>query len=179
MNNVVILKRVQAYNIDALNRTAKCESDLQNGSVFQLLTQSEEDGEKMVWEATAPTASTDTGLWMATSPEVVITRDAMGNEYKGLNQDPRAFVNLSGRMIDSTKLMEGDLIEMTGAGITDIATTANKYLVPESGSFVLKATSTAGTGFCLEKIGTGKMSIGTGSLIKEPVTSYKFVCKKN
>lgn len=179
MANVVFKKRVQAYNIDALNRTAKCESDIDNGCVFALNSQSEDDGENMVWVATAPTAATSKGLWMATSPEVVIVKDAMGNEYRGITPDPRAFKNMAGRMIDATYLKEGDLIEMTGDGITGIETTANKYLVPTAGDFVLTATSNAGTGFYLERIGTGKFHIGTGDLVKGIIPNYKYECKNN
>lgn len=177
MNNVVIKKRVQAYNIDALNRTAKCDEDIQNGCVFALNEQSEVDGEGMVWVAEKPTANA-TGLWMATSPEVVIIKDAMGNEYKGITPDPRAFVNNAGRMIDATKLVEDDIIVMSGEGITGISETANVYLVPST-EYVLTASSSAGTGFCLQKVGTERISIGTGALAKTPIMGYKFVCKKN
>lgn len=177
MSNVVFLKQYQAYNIDALNRTAKCDEDIDNGCVFVLNEQSTQDGESMVWVAEKPSANSK-DVWMATSPEVVITKDAMGNEYKGITVDPRAFVNHAGRMIDATKLVAGDIVEMTGAGITGIEETANIYLVP-SDSYTLVASPSAGTGFCLKKIGVGKLHIGTGSLVKEPVTSYKFECKNN
>ena len=43
MYNVVLKKDVQAYNIDALNRTAVCTADVPNGSVFKL------DGYSTVW----------------------------------------------------------------------------------------------------------------------------------
>lgn len=177
MSNVVIKKRIQAYNVDALNRTAKCTEDVENGCVFALNSQSTDEGEGMVWIADKPTANA-TDLWMAISPEVVIIKDAMGNEYKGLTEDPRAFVNLAGRMIDATKLVEGDIITMSGAGITGIEDTANIYLVPSTG-YVLTASSSAGTGFCLQKVGTERIPIGTGDVVKTPVVGYKFVCKKN
>lgn len=179
MANVVIKTRYQAYNIDALNRTAKCASDIDNGCVFALNSKSEDENEKDVWVATAPTSNTDTGLWMAASPEIPIVKDTMGNEYKGITSDPRAFVNYAGKMIDAFKLVVDDEIEITGDGITDISTTANKYLVPDTGSFVLKASSSAGTGFYLEKVGTNRLHIGTGAIAGKVIPTYVYVCKKN
>ena len=179
MSNVFIKRQVRAFNVDALNRTVKCETDIDNGSVFALNAKSEEDGESMVWVATVPTAATDKGLWFAASPEVVITKDAAGNEFKGLSADPRAFVNLAGRAADAIKVCEGDLVEMTGEGITGIETTANVYLVPTASSFVLTATSTAGTGLCLKRVGTNTLKIGTGSIVKEPVVTYVYECVSN
>ena len=179
MSNVFIKRQCRAFNVDALNRTVKCEQDIDNGSVFALNSRSDVDGESMVWVATAPTANTDAGLWFAASPEVVITKDAAGNVFKGLSADPRAFVNVADRAIDAIRVCEGDLVEMTGEGITGIETTANIYLVPTASSFVLTATSTAGIGLCLKKVGTNTLKIGTGSIVKEPVVTYIYECVNN
>lgn len=176
MNNVVIKKRVAAYNVDAYNRTAVCTQDIENGCVFKLNSYSETDGEGIVWNA-EQAATTDTGLWMATSPEVVIVKDAMGVEYRGLNVDPRAFVNNAGRMIDATKLVEGDIIEMTCENITGADT--NEYLVPDTTGFKLKAQSSAGDGFCLHKIGTSILHIGGAMIDKSHPTTYKYEVVKN
>lgn len=177
MSNVLIKKQYQAYNIDSLNRTAKCEEDIDNGCVFALNEQSTVDGENIVWIAEKPEANAD-GLWMASSPEIVIVKDAMGNEYKGITPDPRAFVNTAGRVFDAFKLMAGDVIEMTGDGISGIEEDSNIYLVPST-QYTLVATSTKGTGLRLKKIGKGRLHIGTGSLVKTPVVTYKYVCENN
>lgn len=175
-SNIVIKTAVQAYNIDAYNRTAVCEEDLENGSVFELLTYSDDtDTEEMVWKATAP--ANLKGLWMATSPEVVITKGYDGAEYKGLTPDPRAFVNYAGRMIDATFLAVGDIIEMTAEGITGADT--NNYLVAEAGKFQLKAAGAAGTGLSLRKIGTSKLHIGQGGIAKSAIPTYKYVVEVN
>lgn len=176
MYNVVLKKDVQAYNIDALNRTAVCTADVPNGSVFKLDGYSTVDGEGTVWK-TAQAADTDTGLWMATSPEVVIVKDGMGAEHKGIQCDPRAFTNIAGRMIDITKLVEGDIIAMTGEGITGIATAL--HLVPDATDFKLKAQATAGTGFTLKKIGTERLHIGSGGIADPAVTMYKYEVVRN
>ena len=175
--NVVIKNRVQAMNIDTYNRTAIATVDIENGSVFKLDTYSTTDGEGTVWNATAAGDVTAKGLWMATSPEVVITKDAMGNEYKGLTPDPRAFINGAGRVIDVTFLAPHDIIEMTGANIANIAT--NGYLIPDATGFALASSATAGTGFTLKKIGTGILHIGNAGLVKVPVTTYKFEVVNN
>ena len=179
MTNVVIKKSVHAFNIDALNRTAKCSETIDNGCVFELKTQSTTEGETNVWNATPPTA-TSKDLWMATSPETVIVRDLAGNEYKGerVTKDPRAFTNLSGYVFDAIKPTKEDLIVMTGAGITGIETASNKYLVPSTG-YTLVASATAGTGFALRKISNERVLIANPQINKEPIKGYKFVVENN
>jgi hypothetical protein len=146
--------------------------------------QSTVNGEGEVWEATAPAAATATGLWMAWSPEVVITRawegitgQAPAIDMKNVIVDPRAFTNLSGYVFDAFLLVKGDIIEMTGDGITGIDTAT--YLVPTAGAFVLAAATEAGTGLSLKKIGTSKLHIGNTALNKPFVTTYKFEVVNN
>lgn len=175
-HNVVILKQYAAYNVDAYNRTAVCESDIDNGCVFKLASYSETEGEGTVWKA-EQAAESDKGLWMAVSPEVVTTKVMDGVEIRNLVSDPRAFVNIAGKMIDAVKLVPGDIIEMTGEGISSIDT--NNYLVPDASNFKLKANSAAGTGLSLRKLGKSKLHIGDAALVKKPVTTYKYEVEIN
>lgn len=176
-NNVVIKKRVAAFTNDTYNRTAVCASDLDNGCVFALNSYSETEGEDTVWVATAPATADDTGLYMATSPEVVITK--VGDiEMKGVIVDPRYFVNIAGKMIDCIRLVPGDIVEMSGEGIADIDT-ANFLIPAASSSFKLKKNASAGNGCTLKKIGTTVMAFGNAALNKAPVKGYKFEVVKN
>lgn len=175
MNNVVIKSQVQAFNVDAYNRTAVATVDLENGSVFALNSYSTNDGEEMVWKVSAPAAN-GVGLWMATSPEVVITKLANGEEFKGLTPDPRAFINYAGKMIDATKLCAGDIIEMTCANIENVA--AKDYLVA-NGAYALEAADAAGAGFAMKKIGTSRLHIGQGGIAPAVVPTYKFEVVNN
>ena len=118
-HNVVIKKRTASFNVDSLNRTAVFTADVDNGCVAVLKAYSETPGEGIVWTAEQAKAS-DKGLWMATSPEVVITRALDADEaagmpaidMKGVINDPRAFYNIKGYMVDMTYLNVGDIIEM-------------------------------------------------------------------
>lgn len=175
--NVLELAMVSAYNVDALNRTAHCDEDIENGSVFVLNSRSTEAGERYVWMATAPAAATDTGLWMAASPEVVITPAGEGDGYRGLTPDPRAFINKAGRNIDAIKLMPGDIIRMTAEGIADADT--NDYLVPSASSFKLVSAAAAGDGFALKKIGTTHLRIGQPGIVKTAIPMYEYEVVKN
>lgn len=174
-NNVVIKTRVAAMNVDSYNRTAVCTSDIPNGSVFKLETKSTTVGEKDVWVATQASA-TDKGLWMATSPEVTITK--VGDlEMKGIVTDPRYFINNAGRMIDATYLAVGDEIELYSETIADIDTM--DYLVPAADKFALEASASAGTGLTLKKVDTNILHIGQASIAKHPLTTYRYVVEIN
>ena len=140
MSAVVIKTRVQAENIDALNRKAKyATADLQNGSAVTLAWSATEGDE--VFVATPATTglefaigrkeaiviasgslledehkdawylevTSNTGVWMAVSPEV--NKDVIGEIYKGL--DPRRFVNVKGLPFDVIKLEVGDIIQVS------------------------------------------------------------------
>ena len=190
IHNVVIKKRTASFNVDSLNRTAVFTEDVDNGCVAVLKAYSGIPGEEMVWKAEKPTASSK-GLWMATSPEVVITRalDADGAtgmpaiDMKGVINDPRAFYNIKGYMVDMTYLNVGDIIEMTCAGIQKSSGGAydgtDAYLVADTANFKLKGSATAGSGMALRKIGTSKLHIGNAALVKNGVTTYKFVVEAN
>lgn len=171
MHNVVIKAAYAALNVDSYNRTAvNATANMDNGTVFTLKEKSTTPGEKDVWKVAAATAA-DTEVWMAASPEVVITGDAPW-QFRGLINDPRAFDNKAGRMIDAIKLVPGDIIEMTGEGITGIDTAA--YLVPGAANFGWTVATAAGAGVSLRKVGTGKLHIGSGAILGENITTYKF-----
>lgn len=189
-HNVVIKKRTASFNVDSLNRTAVFTEDVDNGCVAVLEAYSETPGEEMVWTAKQATAS-DKGLWMATSPEVVITRALDADEaagmpaidMKGIINDPRAFYNIKGYMVDMTYLNVGDIVEMTCAGIQKSSGGAydgtDNYLVADTANFKLKGAAAAGDGMALRKIGTSKLHIGNAALVKNAVTTYKFVVEAN
>ena len=190
-HNVVIKKRTASFNVDSLNRTAVFTEDVDNGCVAVLEAYSATSDEGIVWTAKQAT-TTDKGLWMATSPEVVITRALDADEaagmpaidMKGVINDPRAFYNVKGYMVDMTYLNVGDIIEMTCAGIEKSSGNnaaydgTDDYLVPTAG-FKLKGSATAGSGMALRKIGTSKLHIGNAALVKNGVTTYKFVVEAN
>ena len=130
---------MQAENIDALNRKAKANVDLQNGSAVTLAW-SATDGDEVFVATPATTGmefkigrkeaiviatgsmledehqdawylevTSNSGVWMAIAPEV--NKDVIGKIYKGL--DPRRFTNEAGVPFDVVKLVEGDIIQVS------------------------------------------------------------------
>lgn len=178
MANVVIKRRVAAHNVDSLNRSVVAEQDLENGTVFELLTRSDVDGEDEVWKATAPTtASAAMGLWMAKASEVILSKVGDGDtavEMLGIVEDPRNFVNVAGRVFSAFKPQAGDIIEMT------LGHDTNKYLIPQDGQFTL--TTNAGdnaTGFSMKQVDTGILHIGSAGFVKTPVKTYIYEVVRN
>lgn len=178
MANVVIKRRVAAHNVDALNRSVVAEQDLENGTVFELLTRSDVDGEDEVWKATAPTtASTAKGLWMAKASEVILTKVGTGDtavELLGVVEDPRNFVNVAGRVFSAFKPQAGDIIEMT------LGHDTNKYLIPQDTQFALTPNaSDNANGFAMHQIDTGILHIGAAGFVKTPVKTYIYEVVRN
>lgn len=178
MANVVIKRHVAAHNVDSLNRSVVATQDLENGTVFELLTRSTKDGEDEVWNATAPTtASTAMGLWMAKASEVILTKVGTGDtavELLGVVEDPRNFVNVAGRVFSAFKPQAGDIIEMT------LGHDTNKYLIPQDTQFTLTTNaSDNANGFAMHQIDTGILHIGSAGFVKTPVKTYIYEVVRN
>jgi hypothetical protein len=140
MSAVVIKTRVQAENVDALNRKAKyATADLPNGSAVTLAW-SATDGDE-VFAATPATTGLEFAIgrkeaiviatgsmledehqdaWYleVTSNSGVwmavspeVNKDVIGKIYKGL--DPRRFINEAGLPFDVVKLQVGDIIQVS------------------------------------------------------------------
>ena len=138
MSAVVIKTRVQAENIDALNRKAVYTSaDVDNGTAVSLAFPATEGDEVFVATLLSSGITFDIGRkepiiiakgsileseqedawllevtaggWMVVSPEV--NKDVIGKTYKGL--DPRRFTNEAGLPFDVVKLQVGDIIQVS------------------------------------------------------------------
>ena len=168
-HNVVIKRAVAGFNVDSYNRTVVAEADIDNGGVFALARTNAQD---LRWTAGYAASASATGLWMATSPEVMYV-----NKEAGLSVDPRDFTNKAGRSIDATLLVKGDVIEMTGEGIANIDT--KDYLVAATDSYTLVAADAAVAGFTLKKIGTSTLKIGDGAIAPAPVATYVYEVVNN
>lgn len=138
MSAVVIKTRVQAENIDALNRKAVYTSaNVDNGTAVSLAFPSTVGDEVFTATLLSSGVTFDIGRkepiviatgsiledehqdawllevtaggWMAISPEV--NKDVIGETYKGL--DPRRFTNEAGKPFDVVKLQVGDIIQVS------------------------------------------------------------------
>lgn len=140
MSAVVIKTRVQAQNVDALNRKAKyATADLANGSAVTIAWSATEGDE--VFTATPATTGLEFKIGRK-DPMVIATgsilederadawylevtsnsgvwmaispevnKDVIGEVYKGL--DPRRFVNAKGVPFDVVNLQVGDIIQVS------------------------------------------------------------------
>jgi hypothetical protein len=79
---------------------------------------------------------------MAYSPEVVTVVSGT-LKYKGLNNDPRNFTNLSGDILDAFKPQVGDIVTMTADGFGTTALGSNTYAVAKDGQYKLDWASAA------------------------------------
>ena len=177
MYDVLVKNRYAALNVDSFNRVAVCTEDVPNGSVFALKEYSEDADSNMVWKAEKVAANAKS-MWMASSPEVVITTLPDGTELKGIDNNIRDFVNIKGHPIDAFKLIEDDVLTIVPSEANATAMATAKFLIPEAGKFALKAQAeaTAPTaGMYLKALGATTAHIGDGNLVKKAVTAYKFI----
>ncbi len=172
---ILIQNRVQAQNIDALNRSVICASAIDNGNVFYMGGLYDQDGYKEVFEVKQPTTGSVTGLWMAYSPEVVLTDGA----YKGIDPDPRSFVNSASQVFDAFKPVPGDIITLTTDALD--STTKADFAVSAITDFKLKwASAPSGSLLSLKHLEETSVPVGSGSAIgTHRVTAHKFEVLSN
>lgn len=165
----------QAMNVDALNRSAVCADDLDNGNAVVLASVSSTAGEGEVWTATKPATATLAGCWIVAEPEVVVTYSGT-SAYKGLDPDPRNFYVKGTGMFRAIKPQLGDIIELNAEAFTTGSGAGSAFANLEDGSYKFIWAAAAGAGLSLKLIGTTYISLAAGS-IGDPqhVTMYKFV----
>lgn len=174
MYDVLVKNRYAALNVDSFNRTATCTENVPNGAVFALKEYVEDADGKMVWKAEKVGENAKT-MWMASSPEVVITVLPDGTVLKGIDNNIRDFVNVKGHPIDVFKLVEGDILTIAPDEKNTTMGTA-KWLIPDATSFKLKEEKTTEptSGMYLRALGATTLHIGNGDLVKKAVPAYKF-----
>ena len=178
-NGVIVESRIQATNIDALNRTAKATVDVAGGGLVALTASGTQGNE--VWTAAAPASGSLGGLWIAYNPSEHLTKVG-GKFFAGLSEDPRDYVNIAGRPFDCFKPAVGDEIDITVDCVdnTGSSVAAGDFLESKDGqtTFTRKAAgsgATAGsTAFKVEYVGTAPFP--AGSIGMEQVKMFRCVC---
>jgi hypothetical protein len=177
MSHTVLVKRsVAATDNRALNRSAfsgSATTDIDNGQVFNLNSQGTAGSALEAWLVTMPSSGSIMGLWMAASPIIPITVDGT-LVYKGLNSDPRNFYNLGGKVFDAFKPQPGDIIEMTADALDSGTTQAFATATAQSFKFTWAAAPAGTSNTCLRYIATTYISIGSGNIDNQRVSSFKF-----
>ena len=178
-NGVIVESRIQATNIDALNRTAKATVDVAGGGLVALTASGAQGNE--VWTAAAPASGSLGGLWIAYNPSEHLTKVG-GKGFAGLSEDPRDYVNIAGRPFDCFKPAVGDEIDITVDCVDSTASSVVAGDILESKAnqttFTRVAASTGATAgstaFKVEYVGTAPFP--SGSIGMEQVTMFRCVC---
>jgi len=169
-NGILVQNKVHAKDTDALNRpVVVAASDVQNGHVLDISNDGTNANGSEVWTGVAPTTGNLSNLWMAYSPEVVITAGA----YRGLTPDPRQFTNVAGRVFDAFKPQVGDIMTLTEDNLAGTKST-NTFVVATNTAFALTWGAAAVSGLSLELIEETTLSLGTGAIGSQKIVAYKF-----
>lgn len=154
-NTVLVPTQIMAENVDAKNRVAIINQDVDNGTALVLgvtVPAETKRGQREVFQATIPTAVTK-GVWMAYSPEIPVI-SANGQQYR-IGSDPRSFTNVANVPFDVFKPEVDDLIQVTvpffkASEDPGTVTGATVVEIGADGTFSAKVSATAsfaGTAF--------------------------------
>lgn len=184
MANVLVQTRCSAMNIDALNRVGVAETEVQNGAALVCGIQSTDPKQKHVFSV-EPASEVAKGLWMAYSPEVSTTVDGQ-LVWRGLDADPRSFVNLAGKPFDMFKPVAGvDLIQVTKDFFAedydpDTVSGATYVEIQSDGSFKAVASATSSfDGLQFKIFAKEPIIIANGAIGGETVDAWILECTNN
>ncbi len=175
-HGILVQSKVAALNIDSLNRSVVGTADIDNGMVFTLATRntSATYGQNEVWDATVPaTGAGLTQLWMAYEPEVVVTVSG-SNKFKGIDNDPRNFYNITGDVFTAFKPQLGDILLITADSLGTGTGAESAFAVATNATYKLTWAAAAVSGLSLKYLSTQYVSIGTGAIDNQRVTAYSF-----
>lgn len=174
-HTILVQNQVAALNVDSYNRSVISGSNIDNGWVFMLSSKSSTTGEAEVWNATWTTSGSLTGLWMAASPEVVLT----DSRYKGIDPNPLNFYNVAGEVFDAFKPQAGDIITLTADALDGSTPLAYAYVPPASHEFMWG--SVLPTGLALKYLNTTYVSVGASAstVTSGRVTAFQFEVLSN
>lgn len=184
MANVLVQTHVMAMNVDALNRVGVAETNVENGTALVCGVQSTNAKQKHVFSVT-PASAVAKNLWMAYSPEVTTTVDGQ-LVFRGLDADPRHFVNMANKPFDMFKPVAGvDMIQVTKEFFADgkdpgSVSGAKVVEMNESGKFEAKASATSsydGLGFKI--FAKEPIIIANGAIGGEAVDAWILECTNN
>ncbi len=176
--SVIIPEKIMATDIGSLNMSVVSGSNLENGNVFYPDAISGSTGYGEVMHVIAPSTGSLSGLWMAYSPEVVVIQ-AGGANYKGINQDPRNFINYSGSIVDAFKPQPGDIVLMSVDAFSG-ARGSNTYASSYADNFDLAWGATGSAGMTWQYLATDYITIGSGSSIGDTrLVAYRMRCLAN
>lgn len=169
-HTILIQDDVAAENVRSYNRSVICASNIDNGWVFYMDGKYGIAGSEEVFEVKQPFAGSLIDLWMAASPEVVLT----DSKYRGINPDPLDFYTTASLVFDAFKPQHGDIMTLTGDALTGTAEKA--YAVSNPSYFTLLwADAPSGSLLSLKYLETTYIPLGSGSGVgTQRKTAYKF-----
>lgn len=171
-HGVLIPEAIAAMNVDSFNRSVVSSGcALDNGFVFALGSKNWTSGSGAeVFNIEAPASGNLDKLWMAYSGDEIVVTDS---KYKGLDPDPRNFVNAAGKVFSAYKPQVGDIILVTAEVLSG---SQNTYAIPAASSYQLAWSASAGSSLCYKYLQTSYISLATGAIGDQRVTAYELEC---
>lgn len=175
-HGVLIPRAIKAMNVDSLNRSVVDAAAIDNGWIMVMGDRSTTAGLGEVFEVSQPATGSLTGvLWMAYSGDEIPVTDS---RYKGIDPDPRNFYNIATKVFSAYKPAVGDIIEGTaecfgGSYSAGVSTHVNAT----DGAWGLTwGASQTSSVMSYKLVGTSYISLATGGIDNQRVTSYILEC---
>lgn len=173
--SVFIPKAYAAKDVDAWIRNAKYSSALENGNLVKLTTRTGTAGEGEVFTAVIPSTSNGlTDLWLVNEP-VIVTTTSGSLVYRGLNSDPRNFQIAASKVVSVIKPQLGDIYQVSADWFSGAKGGSDTHANATDSTGGLKpvwGTSQTSSVFSVKLLGTSFVSIGSGGIDTQRVTTY-------
>ena len=177
---VLFESKIQAKNIETLNRSVVSSTANFDGGALVVLTAPTTNGEDR-WTATVPATGALGDLWIAYNPSVQYAT-VNGVTLAGLLVDPRAYTNLQGKTFDAFKPKVGDEIIVTVDNVDSSSSSivAGDILESKNGQSKFQRIASAtgatsgSTAFKVEYVTS--ITFPNAGIGNDAVVAYKAVC---
>ena len=115
---------------------------------------------------------------MAYNPAGKYIKDANGNVYAGLSEDPRAFTTLKGETFDVFRPQVDDEIIITSEGVDDDTAVAGNYFIPQADVTLAKSTTLPqkGLAFKVKSVDTLQFPPAKGAIGLTKQKAFHLIC---
>ena len=169
---VTNLNSIAAQDVNAYSSNFVSASNLDNGFICSLLTKSATTGQGEVWTATSVSSASPTSVFMVDTPVLPFVTNAAGEKINGIGT-ARDFYTIAGEVGVARRLQLGDEV-LVSAEALDSSTTAAYAIADDSGTFKLKWSAVTVSGFYLQYIETGYISVPDGTIGTGRVPAFRF-----
>ena len=172
---VLVPTSIVSKHIDAWQRNVVDADSIEQGSVLVMGGRSATAGEDEVFDISKPATGSLTNLWMAYSGDEMVLSAL---KYRGLDPDPRNFINKAGDVFSAYRPQLFDIIKVNADALsgTYITSTTTHVNATDANWQLVWGNSQTASVLSYKLLAVSYMSLADGGINDQRITAYLLEC---